>query len=59
MKLAQNTVDAVRRRVQQEQTGHRGHKMTRSTGFAGSCCAAPELRIIILGRAPTAGPGST
>ena len=26
IKLAQNAVDAVRRRVQQEQTGHRGHK---------------------------------
>ena len=26
IKLAQDAVDAVRRRVQQEQTGHRGHK---------------------------------
>jgi len=41
VKLDQNTIDTVRRRVQ-ECLGHRGAPVTPSTGSAGSCCAAPK-----------------
>ncbi|HEX2297202.1 MAG TPA: transposase [Pseudonocardiaceae bacterium] len=40
VKLGLNCVDDVRRRVQQDTTGHRGRTVIRSTGSAASCAGA-------------------
>ncbi len=51
VRLANQALDEVRRRVQQDTLGHRGESSTRSTGSAGGCSSPTSASATTAGRA--------